>query len=99
MAILEIIVYLVNKPEDIEAYVGLWIFIHVSLIIFGCFRMKKDIVVTGSADQIFGLFASEKVEQISEKPSTKNEIAGAKINRSSLILLGVNVLIYIVLFV
>jgi len=61
--------------------------------------MKHDVVVTGSAEQIFGLFASEKVEQISEKPSVKNGIVGAKINRSSLILLAVNIVIYIILFV
>lgn len=98
MCLVEFAAFIYVKPKNLELFIGFWIFMHLSTALFGIFRLRSEVIVAGSADNLFGLYASEKIDHVSDKPK-KRRSASFELTQSGLVLFVVHFLVYILFYV
>jgi len=92
-------IYLVNEVESLERYVGFWVFIYLTLLLFHFFNVKTKGYIAGGEAHNLSFLAIDKIDKLFDRPKRQPIGFIPTLIYSIVILLIINILIYIVLFV
>jgi len=99
LLLFEIVYFHTGETRNLEMYLGGWIIVYISLILFTAFNVHGRPYGTGNVGNNFTYLSIDKIEKLFKKPKRGVETFDTSLLLYFILLFAINLVIYLILFV